>query len=502
MPITVRELIAIPYLRTRVIAGAGGLDRAVAWAHSVEIHEPWEWLEPGDLVMTVGLGIPAPPEAQVRYVRELARIGASGVAIGEHMQAPELSPAMRDAAEEAELPLLMTAFEVPFVQMSRAVASANADAEHLRLVRAARIYDRVREAVVHKPGRALIDALADEVGAALWVCAPEDPTLAPLTGAPQLPAPLAAAFLGLTEGRRDELPGVLRGSLEDGATMLVIPVPTARSASLVVVSRQREPPSYALLQHVATAVALELERSWARREEARRLGSEALAQLIERRLDGDEARRQLERQGLTVPLRVGLLERDGGMGESGWLHHALADRRIPNMLLRREGRVHCLLPADDATVDRFAPVLPAGMRMGLSDPVAALREIPAAVTQARWALDAAADSAGGIARYGDRRSEFGPRSVEEAQLAVDRVLGPLLDYREGDLVRTLEVFLRHNRSWLRASEELFVHKQTLVHRIRRIEQLTGRRLSETADVSELWLAVEAWRRLPPPARTA
>jgi PucR family transcriptional regulator, purine catabolism regulatory protein len=40
-----------------------------------------------------------------------------------------------------------------------------------------------------------------------------------------------------------------------------------------------------------------------------------------------------------------------------------------------------------------------------------------------------------------------------------------------------------------------VHKQTLVYRIRQIETMTGRDLSNTADVARLWLALEASKRL-------
>jgi PucR family transcriptional regulator, purine catabolism regulatory protein len=58
-------------------------------------------------------------------------------------------------------------------------------------------------------------------------------------------------------------------------------------------------------------------------------------------------------------------------------------------------------------------------------------------------------------------------------------------------MRSLDAFLAHNRSWQRAASVLHVHKQTLVSRIRRIEVLTGRRLNETADVAELWLALQA-----------
>ena len=125
MSLTVRELTQIPFLRTRMHAGAAGAQRVISWAHVTEMARPWEWLEKGDLLMTVGLGIPLTPADQVAYIESLAAVEVSGLAIGEHMHAPPLSDAMLAAADRRALPILITAFEVPFIQISRTVAAAS-----------------------------------------------------------------------------------------------------------------------------------------------------------------------------------------------------------------------------------------------------------------------------------------------------------------------------------------------------------------------------------------
>ena len=83
MPITVSQLIGFPHLRLRLFAGARGADREIRWAHASELPDPSEWLEPGALVMTTGLGLAAEPEAQGAYIERLARAGLSGLLIGE-----------------------------------------------------------------------------------------------------------------------------------------------------------------------------------------------------------------------------------------------------------------------------------------------------------------------------------------------------------------------------------------------------------------------------------
>lgn len=56
---------------------------------------------------------------------------------------------------------------------------------------------------------------------------------------------------------------------------------------------------------------------------------------------------------------------------------------------------------------------------------------------------------------------------------------------------TLRVFLENGRSWQRTAEALHVHRQTVLYRIRRIEQLTGKRIADTGDLATLWLALKA-----------
>src|SRR6201991_3104830 len=187
MGITVAELVADPLLKTRVLAGHGGTGRPLSWAHSCELDAPWEWLGQGDLVMTTGFAIPAGGAAQAAFVERMSAEGLAGIAIGENMHAPPLLPVMLEAAGRVAFPLLITAYEIPFVALSRAVVQANQREEQEQLSRMVREYDRVRQAAIegHAASR-LIDDLAAELdcelpvavraGAPMFPAAPAPPT--------------------------------------------------------------------------------------------------------------------------------------------------------------------------------------------------------------------------------------------------------------------------------------------------------------------------------------
>ncbi|CAL9343779.1 hypothetical protein SUDANB37_00347 [Streptomyces sp. enrichment culture] len=81
----------------------------------------------------------------------------------------------------------------------------------------------------------------------------------------------------------------------------------------------------------------------------------------------------------------------------------------------------------------------------------------------------------------------------------ERVLGPLLrlDRAERELLLdTLAVWLECDGSARRAGARLYCHRNTVLNRLRRCEQLTGRSLGRPADLVEVALALTARRLLP------
>ena len=492
MGITVAELVADPLLKTRVVAGHAGTGRQVAWAHACELAAPWEWLGQGDLVMTTGFPVPSGAAEQAAFVERMSSEGLAGVAIGEDMNAPPLSPEMLAAADRLGFPVLVTAYEVPWVALSRAVVHANRREEQEQLSRMVRMYDRVRRAAIegHDAAR-LLDDLAAELDCDLHVVGHDGAGTFP--GAAPPSAALRTELAAELAARSSAPPAVLR--LQRGTCpALVVPVPSTRAALLVVAPRHGDEPSLALLQHVATIVALEVEKLTAEREHRRRIGSELLASIVEGRIDGAVAASQLELHGLRGDaLVVAALERSGPMRSD--MHSRLADRGVPHVLLRRGETLLVVLDADGAGVDRLLELAGRDAYVGLSSrPVAGVGRVPDAVREARLALRAARAGGRRVVGYGENDEPFMPRTVAEATAVVERILGPLLEYdreHSSELVHSLEEFLRANRSWQRAAETLYVHKQTLVYRMKRVEELTGRRLDDTAHVAELWFALQA-----------
>ena len=80
------------------------------------------------------------------------------------------------------------------------------------------------------------------------------------------------------------------------------------------------------------------------------------------------------------------------------------------------------------------------------------------------------------------------------ELYCDSLLGPLVSHdriHRSALVESLQAYIEANGRWAEAAAQLSVHRHTLRYRVRKIEDLTGRDLSDAGDRLELWLALRA-----------
>jgi hypothetical protein len=134
---------------------------------------------------------------------------------------------------------------------------------------------------------------------------------------------------------------------------------------------------------------------------------------------------------------------------------------------------------------------------GISPVVVGLTELGRARRLAALALRTCPADTPGIVRL-DRRmpGALVAGQPDLASLLVSEVLGALLDLDPADravLLETLDVWLDCEGSAGRAASRLYCHRNTVFNRLRRLEQLTSRSLSRPRDLTEMTLALDAFR---------
>jgi hypothetical protein len=148
----------------------------------------------------------------------------------------------------------------------------------------------------------------------------------------------------------------------------------------------------------------------------------------------------------------------------------------------------------------------AGARVGISPRFHSLRDTPRALRFARTALAGLQGTGPGVARFDDDPLAMVVAAApDEAAHLVEVVLQPLLDLPAAERARLLDT-LEH---WYAAAgvatdaaRSLFVHPNTVRYRLRRVEELVGRSLSDPRAAADIRAALLAVRRSGAPPGTS
>ncbi|MEI6108778.1 MAG: PucR family transcriptional regulator ligand-binding domain-containing protein [Actinomycetes bacterium] len=494
MAITVAELLDMPHLRLRLHSGAKGVDRKLAWTHTSDLPEPWQWITGGELLLTNGMSFPADGPGQQELVERLVKAGASALAIGEQMYCPPLTEQFAEASNRLGFSVLLVEFPMPFVSISKTVAAANMLEQSDQLIRTEQIYQTLQRMVnAQTESSAITSELAQILGCKIHVCHresaqpwyPSDPHLDPL---------VAEALRHSNSRSLDVLAGAFAVPLRDGRELRLVDVPTQPSAVLALEMSQPGILDAILIQHAVTVIALEMAQSLVRIEHERRFGADLLFQLMEGRGDARSIRRQLMARGINITRAVVVTITSPDVAKLRELHTALWRNRIRNLVALRRGVLYVLCVDEQSVHDVVRASVSHDALIGISASVKSIERVPEALREATWAERAAAGVPGLTFHYGDRSPLFGIANIEDAKALVTRTLGALINYEQAhasDLLQTLEAFFENQRSWQKTADSLHVHRQTVLYRIRKIEEISGYDLSATRDIAELWLALQA-----------
>lgn len=510
--LTVGQLTQFAELHCRIIAGHAGGARTITWAHSSELVDPTPWLDGGELLMTTGMAIPSTPDAQVAYLQRLADNDIAGLAIGDRSQLGDIelnkvSPEFFEAADRLSLPIVTVSGRTPFIAIARYVAAANQDTAHARMARHLRVYWTLGE--IARSGATIDDCvrrLSEVSGYELSVVTANGRPM--YDGCPRPACPIEIPQIAealATEDFASRVPQPLADSSRAGRHVYAVPVLSRRRAVgvLVAVAYADADDDRLILHHIATIVSLLVADLYRQRERARREGGEILSRAL---LAAERGKSVSIGEMLSDRSRESLVFAvvELGGAERGWqdLHHRLAEHGFVHRLTRRLDRAAIVIAVGEAEIEALGELLLATLpdaTIGLSRALPPTTELLVARREARWALRSAV--------YNQRRIQHHSSADQPSLLMldasglehiVDGVLGPLVAHdaeTSSDLEQTLRVFLECNRSWKTASERLFIHRQTLIHRIKRIESLIGRRLDSTDDVCDIWMALKAQRAL-------
>jgi sugar diacid utilization regulator len=170
----------------------------------------------------------------------------------------------------------------------------------------------------------------------------------------------------------------------------------------------------------------------------------------------------------------------------------------------RHGEVVALYPFEDAeeleTIKRSSLRLAddlegRGVSIGISSSHKGLAQLALSYSEAKEAVEIAvkAGSSGRVIAFDDVLIDSIIRSSRHAERIVDSTIAPLLSYdaiRQAELVPTLRAYVEAGFNVTKAAETLCVHPNTVVYRLGRIKELTGRDPHGPDDLLLLYLGLK------------
>ncbi len=141
-------------------------------------------------------------------------------------------------------------------------------------------------------------------------------------------------------------------------------------------------------------------------------------------------------------------------------------------------------------------------RVGVSPPFNDLTDTAQALRYARVALNTRSSRTGGVTVFEDSLLAVAAVSAPEVTNKVAAIiLGQFDDLssdEKGVLFETFRVWLAQKGSTANTAAQLYCHPNTVRHRLRRIEEHTGRSLAVPDQLAELCLAFEVRENMPEP----
>jgi len=541
--LTVAEALKLkPFRSARVVAGQGGLDNVIRWVHIVDIPDVLELtFRGGELLLTTAYALKDAADLQQRLIPALVEKGLAGmvVAIGRYFH--RIPPDMVAAADELNFPIIEVPWELPFIEVTEALFQRLISEQYELLRRSFRIHQTLTQVALKGEGMdSLARTLAQLLGRSVII---EDADLTMLAYATLGPVD-EARQQSIGEGRSTpevltelEQQGLFTALRADPRPRRVPPLPhlgmtMERIIAPIMVGddiygyvwviagdHPLEELDFRAIEHAATVGALILVREQAVREAEQRLQGDFLDALLSNTGQGDALLVQRAAQlgyDLSRPHQVLMIGSDDEASPRSLnavdhlLGRVLSRREETALVTRRQERLVVVLEGDETAgkalaqeLREAASHLSSSFSIGIGRSYSSLADLHRSYAEAEEALHLGRLTAG--PGHVTAFSDLGflhwlyhlPPECRRENPYLDKVqaLAAHDAERHSELLPTLEAYLDLGGNAQRTATHLFIHRNTLLYRLKRIEEICQVDLNDPLTRLNLHLALKQFRLL-------
>ncbi|WP_276912483.1 PucR family transcriptional regulator [Aneurinibacillus aneurinilyticus] len=518
--LSIAEVLQRPLFRhTSIVAGHNGIGRTIGWVHIVDIKNAGLYINRDDLILSTGLGLAGTNEKEREdYLQELIQHGVAGLCIELGDYFSQLPPDMLSVANRHDFPLIVFTERVRFVEITQDIHSllVNSQLESLRNL-AAFSQDLQRITMRATDVRPIISALHRHTSHQVVYYSPSGENLCmPNTNPSETRKTLALYLEALA---KDPLSSQQAGVLQLDMHRFILSQPITSLGQTVsyiglVISGEKISESLLMsLDYAAKSVTNLLLRRMFLEEQRREGQNHFLRALLEGTLTDEE---QAQKQISPFFSSPGSFVCIAGIAS---LHHtllryeenrmepinqdiillvrSLLQKQSLQALLMLEGTKLYMLCVfsrkhDAASIKKQLQAFIVQFEQSLlhmfgsdTHTTIGFGQVKTRITEGKASFEEAEETLkinqilSGHPFYQDLGIyQLIPRfgSKERISAFITEHIGTLLEYDKeynAQLLETLRVYLKHMGSKQAAAQELFIHRQTLYHRLEKCQDLLG-----------------------------
>lgn len=502
----------------KLVAGADGVDRVIEFVDTMEIPNIGPWIKKNEILLTTGYSIMNRMDLLMSVLDALYKNGSAGLAIKTRFIGP-LPKEVIARANAYKLPIIEMADETPFIPLLHAIGNCIADEQHSMLLFSLSVAQHFNNLphtrkYFQEICRLIHSYIDLPVVITDYLLIPYDsyPEMSPI---PQLQDNAKIQLIHQELTKLDNL-NFLEKQYPDQPVLLLqkVHIQSILAAYIFIplpedASREIQEQWRFVLAQAATSLAQYLSDSNVRSNHYWQEDSSLYQKLLsEKKLESGILNHWIRQYSwppapvyLLTFHTVGLLPHTGSDSinfQISWIIRSfLFNDNIPCTIVPREEGIRCIIPAIPRKtlmssltriIQKLRTDLGVDPLITVSSPLPSYLDLPAAHAESFHAQKIAEKTDLRIAFSQDLSFELALlQGADSSYLRrfADDTLGKLIEYDQQNnshLLQTLQELVNHMGVHTQTANALYLHRNTLLYRIRRIESLTGLDLSSSDDL--------------------
>lgn len=529
---TVKDVLARNSFKSaKLIAGIEGLDRRVKWSHILETGEFDSLINGGELILTTGVGLQLDLPSQLKYMKRLIEKDVAGICIetGPHLQ--EIPSELIKLADEGNFPIILFEEIVKFVDITQDLHTFIINQHHEMLSQLDRLSRKfIALSLTHNGILKILRELHEHFQENTFFINDDAKPYYYPSEIKSLDKSLRAYVKSSSMDNTEQ-----RTFMLGDDTFALMPVRVLGQVWGNLYLQIKHPPLseeflFLILDRASLAIAQILLRTRTIEERKQNLEDELVRNLLNgREYEKDDLLTYLPPPSRNMHFRVFIIQIDSpviSLSEEDWDEIKLQRSMIIRSLFKRHGFfpavsarrneitvIASFIAADHLKkeTDRFSQVTYDILKMkennfiegkkctfGVSTVYTAISNVKKGFEEAHKVLklhESEITTSNFYESLGIYRLLLLLKKSGHLETYINEYLGTVLEFDQklnSNLFETLRVYLECSGSKKETSDRLFIVRQTLYHRLDRLETLLGKDFMEPANRLAIETAIKAY----------